>query len=281
MTRLESPRSQPLAKFRDARAVAQENRLSPSVDALLAAWTGGPLLADLPENHYPADIAEGHYIQDQLVAGLGREVRGWKLAVTSDFALAKTGLEGPIYGRLFDGDIIDSPATASSKNYHGAKMEPEFAVRLARPLGGVGQIISRADVEAAVESVHLAIELAATRYLDSDAVGFVSQIADNAGTGALILGPKVDNWRDIDLKAVPVSLVFDGAVVAAGFPVAERCDPIAVVTWLANELSLSGLNLNKGDVVTTGTLAQPTYCDPGTDGRARFEGIGEVELTFA
>lgn len=289
MTNLFSTGGPAVAKFRGfepdtgsaEEAAAPDRRLAPAVDMLLAAWRGAAVLDELPVACRPADIAEGHFIQDLLVDRLGRDVRGWKLAVTSDAALAKTGLAGPIYGRLFDGDIVRSPATLAAANFHGAKMEPEFAVRLARPLGGAGTEIGRADVEAAIEGLYLAIELAATRYTDSDAVGFASQVADNAGTGALVLGPAVENWDEIDLRATPVSMLFDDRPVAEGFPAAERCDPVAVVAWLANELALGGLCLNPGDVVTTGTLAQPTYCDPGTHGCARFAGLGEVRLTFA
>lgn len=268
------------SKTRGARLpeLSRNERIEMAAQTLHSAWTSGQVIPDLPADCKPRTIDEGHEVQSALVETLGYEVGGWKLAASSPAALRATKLSGPNYGRLFLKSILASPAELESVAFHAPDMEPEFAFRLATDLPPRLESYGTEEIAAAVGSAHLAIETANSRYSDHTIVGFPGVIADVAGSGALVVGPEIAEWRDLDLAKVPVSLKFDGEVVAPGFEGEARCDPLDVLIWLANELSRRGIGLNSGETVTTGTSAKPTRAVAGQVVTADFEGLGSVEV---
>ena len=257
--------------------LSRKERIELAAQTLHSAWISGKVIPDLPADCKPQTIDEGHEVQSLLVERLGYEVGGWKLAASSPAALRANKLSGPNYGRLFSQSIVASPAILKSAEFHAPDMEPEFAFRLATDLPARLESYGTEEVAAAVGSAHLAIETANSRYGDHNIVGFPGVIADVAGSGALVVGPEVAEWRELDLARIPVSLKFDGEVVAPGFEGESRCVPLEVLVWLANELSRRGLGLNSGETVTTGTSAKPTRAAAGQVVTADFEGLGSVE----
>jgi 2-keto-4-pentenoate hydratase len=58
-------------------------------------------------------------------------------------------------------------------------------------------------------------------------------------------------------------------------------DPLEPLTWLANELSRTGIGLRAGEVVSTGTCTGMPKARAGAEHVADYGPFGEVRVRFA
>jgi 2-keto-4-pentenoate hydratase len=109
-------------------------------------------------------------------------------------------------------------------------------------------------VLSAVESLHTAIELPDSRFVQVSTAGAPQLIADNACGHEFVLGPATSaDWRTMDLAQLRVN----------GY-----------------ELSQLGICLQAGQVVTTGTCLKPMPVAPGDTVAADFGVLGKVTVSF-
>ncbi|HRD78034.1 MAG TPA: hydratase [Hyphomicrobiaceae bacterium] len=245
-------------------------------------WSLGDTLAHLPPELSPSSRAEGYAIQADLDR-LSRESRvGWKIAATSAAGQKHIGVSGPIAGRIFRARVHAAGATVSIAKNRMRVAEPEFAFRFARSLAARDDPYSVDEVLAAVESLHLALELPDSRFDDFAAVGEATLIADNACAHDLILGAAVTaDWRPFDLSDFAVSATVARRYERAGNARNVLGDPRLALTWIANELSDLGIGIAAGEFVTTGTSVPPLEIIPGDQVRADFGVLGSISATIA
>ncbi len=244
-------------------------------------WQAGSQMDALPAPLRPTTRDDGYAIQAHLESLSGRPPFGWKIAATSEGGQRHIGVDGPLAGRLLAERVLSPGETPSLNGNHMAVAEPEFAFRMGRALGPREKPYDRDEVLAAVEALHLAIELPSSRFSDFAKVGAAQLIADNACAHQFLLGSDVGNiWRDLDLSQHPVTCRADGKVEHEGSGGAVLGDPRAALTWLANELSSLGVTLAAGQVVTTGTSTIPLPIHPGDHVVADFGSLGQVDLTI-
>ncbi|MDN5931335.1 MAG: fumarylacetoacetate hydrolase family protein [Pseudonocardia sp.] len=242
-----------------------------TAEAVWAAWTSGERMPALPDP--PRDEAEGMAAQDALRAFAGNSY-GWKIAATSAAGQAHIGVSGPLPGPLFTrfrhapGDVLPS------HDLHMRVVEAEFAFRMG------ADVHPGDDVLAAVEALHLAVELPDSRFSNFAAVGPAQLLADCACASRFVLGPEVPGWRELDLSTAGTALWINGEQAARGTGAAVLGDPRTALARLATELPRYGHRLRAGDVVTTGTTTPPPTIGPGDAIRADFGDLGSVSLTL-
>ena len=245
------------------------------------AWQDGRKLERLPDECRPQTIEDGYAVQARLASCSGQVVSGWKIAATSQAGQAHIGVDGPLAGRLLAGKLSQSPATLSLGANGMRVVELEFAFRLARDLPPRGHAYSTDEVMVSVASLHAAIEIPDSRFLDFSSVGPAQLIADSACAGLFVWGSEAaSDWRTIDLAAHPVSLSLNGVQAGEGCGANVLGDPRIALTWLANELTVRAGGLKAGRIVTTGTCIQPTEITPGARVLGDFGSLGTVEATF-
>ena len=155
--------------------------------------------------------------------------------------------------------------------------EAEFAFRLGQDLPPRPQPYELAEVMAAIDTLHPAIEIPDSRYNDFCIVGSPQLIADNACAHHFVLGaPTTSDWRAIDLKSHVVRLQLNGVVARDGIGANVLGDPRIAMTWIANELSSHGIGLLAGQVITTGTSIVPVPIQQGSHILADFGCFGIV-----
>ena len=246
------------------------------------AWQDGRKLEQLPDACRPQTIEEGYAVQARLASSSGQSVSGWKIAATSQAGQAHIGVDGPLAGRLLAGKIGRSPATLSLGANGMRVAELEFAFRLARDLPPRDYEYSMDEVMASVASLHPAIEVPDSRFLDFSTAGPAQLIADSACAGLFVWGSAATaDWRTRDLATHPVSLSLNGVRAGEGCGANVLGDPRIALTWLANELTVRADGLKAGQLVTTGTCIQPTDIAPGVRVLGDFGRLGRVEATFA
>lgn len=258
-----------------------------AADLIWRAWNDGRVMRGLPPGCRPADRSAGYAIQAALADHSAHPPVGWKIAATNPAGQRHINVDGPIAGRL----LAEKMHAVGQVLPFGANRmrvaEPEFAFRFAaalppRPDGAVYDIET---VLAAVGSLHPAIEVPDSRFTDFTAVGAAQLIADNACAHDFVLGPAApDGWTALDLAAHPVAAVRrrdDGLLERTGSGGNVLGDPRAALCWLVNEVTASGVALDAGQIVTTGTCLDPIPIQPGDTVSADFGTIGRIEVVFA
>ncbi len=244
------------------------------------------MLDELPLAVRPTTPVEGHAIQAELPGVAGRSVVGWKIAATSQAGQAHINVGGPLAGRILAGGVVDVGAAVSLAGNRMRVVEPEFAFCLGRSLLPRAALYSVEEVQGAVASLHPAFEVPDSRYAEFTRVGQAQLIADAACCGPFVFGAAAPAlWRQLDLRShgVHASVSNDTGVRFAreGVGRAALGDPLAALTWLANELSALGIALEAGQLVSTGTCMVPLEVQPGDTVRADFGVLGAMSLRLS
>lgn len=244
-------------------------------------WREGRRLPALPDAIRPVTREDGYAIQAALAEVSGRTQFGWKIAATSSAGQAHIGVDGPLAGRLLNGQIDQSGDQVALGTTQMRVGEPEFAFRMGGDLPPRAQPYTVDEVMAAVGALHTAIEVPDSRYDDFVKVGGAQIIADNACAHRFVLGPATTcDWRAIKLSEHPVHAEVVGKFKREGVGRNVLGGPDIALTWLANELSALGIGLRMGQVITTGTCMQPVEITPGDHLRVDYGPIGRVEAVF-
>lgn len=249
-------------------------------------WQSGQVLSALPETCRPQNMEEGYAAQAQLPAVSGRSVVGWKIAATSANGQAHINVSGPMAGRLLSGQVFDSGARVPSVGNRMRVAEPEFAFVMAQDLPPRANPYTSQQVMAAVGTLHPAIEVPDSRLQPFTQAGQAQLLADNACARHFVLGPAApDGWRTLELSTYPVQAQVsrDGTLryKREGTGGNVLGDPRTALTWLTHQLSMLGITLQKGQVVTTGTCMVPLELEPGDQVHADYGQLGQVRMIFS
>ncbi|WP_159006872.1 fumarylacetoacetate hydrolase family protein [Bradyrhizobium sp. S69] len=244
-------------------------------------WRQGTKLDALEASLRPRDRAEGYAIQAAIEHGRAGHLFGWKIAATSEAGQKHINVDGPMAGRILSKTVIADGGTASMAGNEMRVGEPEFAFRMAADLPPRSQPYTVQQVLDAVGTLHPAIEIPDSRFSDFVSAGAAQIIADNACAHLFVLGtPTTANWRALDLvEQRSVITLRDKQYIGHGRNVLG--DPRIALTWLANELSLLGVTLRAGQIVTTGTCHPPLPIQSGDVFAADFGVLGKVSVRFS
>ena len=252
-----------------------------AADILWRAWMEERRIASIPESCRPATRAEGYEIQRHIAEISGQATAGWKIAATSTAGQSHLKVDGPMAGHLL-ADRVHPDGAAIVFGNNGMRVgEAEFCFRLGRDLPPRPEIYELAEVLAAIDSLHPAIEIPDSRYSDFCVVGSPQLIADNACAHHFVLGPATSaDWRTIDLAAHVVRVQLNGVAAREGVGANVLGDPRIAMTWIANELRAHGIPLLAGQIVTTGTSVIPFPIELGSRILADFGELGTVTASL-
>lgn len=228
-------------------------------------------IIDLPADLAPQTAKDAYRIQNEIVDALG-PVGAWKVQ-----PLPASG--EPFASPILSNGIIPDGALLHAADFRGLGIEVEVAVTINRTLPKQPKAYMPEDMRAAIGSVHIALELLATRFLDRKQVPLLTGVADLQSSGGVVLGPPVppDNLPEFGKQRMTLSM--DGTTVAATEGNATTDNMLAALAWLANHAAARDLPLKAGDIVITGARLGPM---PLTGKRvgAQADGLGGVAVTF-
>lgn len=240
-----------------------------------------------PAEWLPADLAEAYRLQAAVATGLG-VVGGWKVAAVNDEQRRSLAVPRPIGAPIMAAWMRDAStgmAEFRAADFIAAKLECEFAFELGRDLPPRPDApYSRAEVEAAVVAMRIAIEVVDSRL--PRGLGALAELADAFNNGGFVAGPRIADWHSLAFADIGIVLHGRGGsdmgelATGSGAAILDG-DPFATVVMLANAQPEGGAGLKAGHIVTTGSCTgAPRLPGPGLY-RAVFTGLASVELRFA
>jgi len=236
-----------------------------------------PLIETWPE----LDLDTAYAIQLENVrrrVDRGARILGHKVGLTSKAMQDMLGIDQPDYGHLLDGMFYRSGDCVQVDRFVAPRIEPEVAFVLGATLEGPecdGMTVLRAT-----RAVVPALELIDSR-VEGWRIGLLDTIADNASSGAVVLGDEVPLTHDMDMRDLSVQLLVDDEVVAVGTTDAVLGHPANAVAWLVNTLHERGVRLEAGHTVMPGSCTNAVDAIAGCSVRAEFNRIGDVAIDFA
>jgi len=216
----------------------------------------------------PASVAEAHQLQDALVASLGEDVAGWKVAGTDPATIMR--------GAILASRMKQSGSIISRQDAPLLGIEAEVAFRIERDVPA--RTNWTRDTLAPYVTALPAIEIVASRFADYHSAPLLHRLADLMSNGFLIVGTPLPDWQVLDLSGIAADLSFDGKSVASGPGGHASGNPFLPLLALANSGSVL---LRAGQVVTTGTYTGLLYGKPGMQVTASFTGLGTVQVRVA
>ena len=137
------------------------------------------------------------------------------------------------------------------------------------------------EVTDAVASLHPGLELAECRFVyDAAFPALLAILADGAGASTIVYGPPIDDWTSREIAGQQAVLLCNGKPRRTGSAAAAIDNPMVPLTWLANELSRTGMGLQAGQMISTGTLTGMLAPKPGETYVADFGPFGSVTVSF-
>ena len=252
-----------------------------AADLIWQLWNAGEVIDDLPLDLKPHTRTEGYAIQAVFEDLSKRPLFGWKIAATSKAGQEHIGVSGPIAGRILAERAFEDGADLVFGENRMRVAEPEFAFRFATALKPRRKEYTLEDVLGAVGSLHPAIEIPDSRFENFATVGEAQLIADNACAHEFILGSATEaDWRAIDLSQHKATIEAVGGEVHDGIGANVLGDPRDALLWLVQEVTGLGLTIEAGQIVTTGTCAEPLDIEPGDEVIADFGALGDVNVSF-
>ncbi len=236
----------------------------------------------LDQRLVPPDKPTAYRVAHMVEEELGWDVAGWKIAAMKEGLQRELRTDSPIYGRVFAPFLMQSPASVEHARQCSPIPEVEYQAVLGIDLPPRAKPYTIEEVSEAVASLHPGIELAECRFVHDAAFPPLTAIlADGAGSGTVVYGAAIADWQRRDIAGQEVMLRCNGTLRRTG-KAAELLDhPMVPVTWLANELSRTGIGMKAGQVISTGTLTGMLRPKPGETFVADFGPFGTVEARYA
>ncbi len=241
-----------------------------AADLLMRSRIDGHPLAALPDPLAPDTLAQAYAVQDATLERLGPS-GGWKVAAKPDSEPRCAVI--PACNFYQSGALIPVPDA-------GFDVEVEVAFVFARDLVGRDTPYAADEVAEAIGSLHLAIELISSRFVDRKKLSPFSPIADLQSNAGVILGPEMADWRDLPLEALQLTLDLDRERIGLPVKNASFAATLPVLVWLANHAVARGHGLKRGDAVITGARIGPVSLGARSRMVASCDGFGDLLAEF-
>jgi 2-oxo-hept-3-ene-1,7-dioate hydratase len=227
----------------------------------------------------PPDASSAYQVATLVEKSLGWEVIGWKIAATNDTMQQALRSDSPIYGRVFAPNVFESPHVMAHAGLCSPIPEVEYQIFLNKDLPARDAPYKQAEVIDAIASIHPGIELAECRFIhDEHFPPLPAILADASGSGTLVYGPAIKNWQQRDIATQEVVLFCNGNERRTGNAQTAMEHPVAPLTWLANELSRTGVGMRAGQIISTGTMTGMLKPKAGETFVADFGEFGQVSI---
>ena len=260
--------------------------ITKAAEAIHAAETNHRQAQAITLEHPDMSLDDAYRIQAKWMAikqAEGREIRGYKIGLTSRAMQMVMHIDEPDYGTLLDDMFFADGAEIDAANFTDPRIEVELAFILKDRLAG--ENVTVADVLNATDYVVPALELIAARtYRVDPDTGYVRRIqdtiADNAAGAGVIMGGQRIKPDSVDLRWCGALLYRNGVVEETGLAAGVLDHPANGIAWIAKRFAPHGIALEPGQVLLSGSFTRPVLARPGDAFRADYGKLGSIDCRF-
>jgi len=225
------------------------------------------------------ELADSYAIQglwaDMHIAAGARRV-GHKIGLTSRAMQMASNITEPDYGVLLDTMMYNDGAQIPAGRFMAPRLEVELAFVMGEDLQGPGVRVH--DVMRATEFVTPALEVIDYRTEVPRAI--TDTIADNAASGAMVVGGRLFRPFDVDVRWIGATLSKNGIIEESGVSAAVMGHPAAGIAWLVNKLHAVDAKLERGQIVLAGSFTRPVSVAAGDVIHADYGPLGAIAVSF-
>ena len=254
--------------------------LAAAAEALFRAQEDRVPIAPLTDTWDGVDVTAAYEVQLANIArrvDAGDSVRGHKVGLSAKAMQQMLGVNEPDYGHLLESMFLWESDAVDASRFLQPRAEIEVAFVLGRTLEGPG--VTVADAIRATDFVLPSIEIVDSRVADWR-IKLPDTIADNASSGAVVLGGSPTKLTDLDVRLVGATLRSNGELRETGASGAVLGNPVVAVAWLANKVAAFGVTLEAGHVIMPGSCTRMIPVAAGDVVTAEFDQLGSVSVEF-
>ncbi len=243
---------------------------------LLAAEDGRFDMEPITDDWSDLDIDTAYAIQDEtLRRRLDRREKlvGVKLGLTSRAKQRRMNVDSPLVAWLTDAMVLPAGEPVPQDLLIHPRVEPEIVFVMKSRLAGPG--VTAVQALTAVEAVYAGAEIIDSRYRDFRFT-LTDVIADNASSGAFVLGSIARSPFALDLALEAVLVEVDGKVVDSATGAAVQNHPAEALALAANDLGRRGKAIEAGQIVLTGGMTDAVPAGPGSRTAFHFTTLGSI-----
>lgn len=251
--------------------MTDNNKFSLAAAELLSRRVAGTKAPRLDAAIRPETLEEALLVQEQMIAQRNDSIGGWKCLLPFDDKV----IVGPIFS-----DTVQSGAVCNLfMDKNKARVEPEIVFVLNKDLPAKDTDYTEDEINDAIGSCHMALELMQSRFADDSGAEFPEALADMLLNQGLFVGPEID--REKAFAASNINLTFtQGDNVRTFEGVHPNPLPHLPVYWLINYMTKRGTSFVKGQALTTGSYKGIVEVDFDIETTISYENIGEYKVTF-
>ncbi len=232
-------------------------------------------LSELPTDCTPVSYEDAYAIQDAVCQALwlnnGQRINAWKTGA-ADASVT------PFVAPIPPDAVFKNHSTLTGADFHEIGAEAELAYRLGKDLPPRTQPYTDAEVRAAIECLHVTIEIIDSRMQPWREQTPCWQLSDNQMNGALIVGDAYLPWQDIDPGRQQAILLVNGEEKISCRASNTVGDPFNIMTAAVNATVNRFGGLRAGDLFTAGSWTGTFFVEQGCEITARFPGIGDARV---
>ncbi|MBW8192127.1 hydratase [Neiella marina] len=225
----------------------------------------------LAEEIRPSSIDESLAIHQAMLAVKG-PAGGWKCL--------RPLADGNINAAPIFADTVQSGDVVTLFADNGlARIEPEIAFVLAQDLPAKAEGYSDDEIDAAIGSCHMALELMQFRFAEDSDAEYFERLADGMVNQGLFIGPQIDKAAaylaaevSIDVRQGDTVQHFDGK-----HPNTLPQNPLY---WFINFMTKRGQSFTAGEAMITGSYCGIVDVAFDCPTRIQYAGLGEYQVSF-
>lgn len=230
----------------------------------------------LPERCRPQNLEQAMAIQaavtEQWCEQMDDSIGGWKCLLPPQ----DKWVVGPIYTRTID----SVPPVSLWPKAGRARIEPELAFFFGQDLPPRTEPYTPADVDAAIDRTHMALELINSRYTDPASCEFPEMLADGLVNQGLFIGPQIDSNSARSASSFTITITCANGEVIERQGQHPNTHPRAPLYWLAEFLRSRGEGIVAGQAVITGSYAGVIEVPLNTEIQIDYAGLGSMQVSF-
>lgn len=249
------------------------NKAAEAAQALLALRAKNKKSTGLNADISPSNLTESFAIHAEMIKQIDDTVGGWKclLPIADDKMIA-----APIFNKtIHQGDVCP---IVPDKGV--ARIEPEIAFVLGQDLPARDQGYTEIEIDNAIGSCHMALELMQNRFEADYEPSFYEKLADCLVNQGMFIGPEIDKALAYQADKITIEVNQNGSSRSFnGFHPNEL--PQKPLYWFINYMSKQGISFNKGQAIITGSYAGIIEVTLDCECHITYQGLGEYTVELA